>query len=54
MKNSKFYICPECRLSYTNKELAKKCEAWCKKYNSCNLEITKYSVNKGQLKNGRN
>lgn len=49
MTKTKIYTCPECRLSYLNKDLAKKCETWCKKYNSCNLKITKYSVNKKKL-----
>lgn len=46
MNKPKLYTCPECGLSYKEKGLAKKCEAWCKKHNSCNLEITKYAVNK--------
>ncbi len=45
----KLYTCPECGLSYLTKDLAKKCEAWCKKHNSCNLEITKNSVNKEEI-----
>ncbi len=40
----KLYQCPECGLHYRDKETAKKCEAWCKKYNSCNLEITKSAI----------
>jgi len=39
----KLYQCPECGLHYTSKAVAKKCEAWCSKYKSCNLEITKLS-----------
>lgn len=42
--NKKQYKCPECGLYYTDKITAKKCEAWCKEYKSCNLEITKLSV----------
>jgi predicted RNA-binding Zn-ribbon protein involved in translation (DUF1610 family) len=49
MKKVKSYTCPECGLSYIKKDLAKKCEAWCKKYNSCNLEITKHAVSKEKL-----
>lgn len=49
MANKKIHICSECKLSYKEKELAEKCEAWCKKHNSCNLEITKHSVNKREL-----
>lgn len=49
MKTTNLYTCPECGLSYTDQELAKKCEAWCKKYNGCSLEITKHAVNKKKL-----
>lgn len=49
MKNVKIYNCPECGLSYTKKDLAKKCEDWCKKHDSCNLEITKHAVDKVKL-----
>lgn len=49
MAEVKLYSCPECGLSYRENVLAKKCEAWCKKYNSCNLEVTKHSVNKEKL-----
>lgn len=49
MEKTKLYSCPECGLSYKDKDLAKKCQAWCKKYNSCSLEITKYSVNKSEI-----
>ena len=44
------YQCPKCGLKYKEKEWAEKCEAWCKKYKSCNLEITKYAINKGREK----
>lgn len=40
------YKCPECGFEYKEKEWAEKCEAWCKKHKSCNLEITKYAVKK--------
>lgn len=50
MAEVKVYTCPECRLSYRSKDLAKKCEDWCKKHNSCNLDITKYSINKENYK----
>lgn len=49
MNKPKLYTCPECGLSYKEKEFAQKCEAWCKDHNSCNLEITKHSVNKKEL-----
>lgn len=38
------YQCPECGLHYTDEATAKKCAAWCCKYKSCNLEITKLSI----------
>ena len=50
MAKTKVYACPECELSYKEKALAQKCEAWCKEYNSCNLKITKYSINKENYK----
>ncbi|MEM1574500.1 MAG: hypothetical protein QW755_00220 [Nitrososphaerota archaeon] len=38
-----FYICEECKLKYKEKIWAEKCEEWCRKYKSCNLEITKHA-----------
>lgn len=49
MENGKTFSCSECGLSYIKKDLAIKCEDWCKKHNSCNLEITKHAVNKKKL-----
>ena len=39
----RLYRCPECGLHYRDEKIAKKCAAWCCKYKSCNLEITKLS-----------
>lgn len=39
-----YYVCEECGFAYKEKQLAKKCEEWCKKHNSCNIKITKYAV----------
>jgi hypothetical protein len=39
-----FYVCEKCKLKYKEKYWAEKCEAWCRKYKSCNLEITKHAV----------
>ena len=39
-----YYVCEECNLAYRNKELAKKCQDFCKKYKSCSIEITKHAV----------
>ena len=44
------FMCEECGLTYKDKKWAEKCEAWCKKYNSCNLNITSYAINKGEQK----
>ena len=38
------YICDECGLQYSDKRWARKCKEWCKKYNSCNIEITKHAI----------
>ena len=43
MPKSNLYQCPECELHYADKVTAKKCRAWCSKYKSCHLEITKLS-----------
>lgn len=39
-----YYTCEECGFIYEEKEIAKKCEEWCKEYHSCNIEITSYAV----------
>ena len=43
-KAPKLYQCPECGFRYTDEETANKCQAWCKQYKSCNLEIVKLAV----------
>ncbi len=47
------YECNECGLIYNNMDTAKKCQEWCKEHKSCNLEITKYAINKEEVKNGK-
>ncbi len=42
-----FYICEECGFVYKSKDMAQKCENWCKKYKSCNVDITKHAVKIG-------
>ena len=44
MERGESYQCHECGLHYKDPEIANKCEAWCKANNSCNLEITKQSI----------
>ncbi|MEK6915481.1 MAG: hypothetical protein AABW89_02990 [Nanoarchaeota archaeon] len=41
--------CDKCGLSYNNKIKANKCQEWCKKHKSCNLEITKHAINKKEV-----
>ncbi len=43
-KGKTYYICEECNFAYEDKHWAEKCEAWCKEYKSCNIEITKNAV----------
>ena len=45
------YRCDECGFLYEDKEIADKCEAWCKEHHSCNLEITAHALeNKSKVK----
>jgi len=39
-----YYICEACGFAYKEKELAEKCQQWCKEHQSCNLEITQHAV----------
>mgnify|MGYP001592468639 CR=1 FL=1 len=43
-KEKKYFQCEECRMFYLKNEIAEKCENWCRKYSSCNLEIIKNAV----------
>lgn len=38
------YQCSVCGLHYLDQEIAKKCAEWCDETQSCNLDITKFSV----------
>ena len=46
----KIYKCKECNFKYKDKKLAQQCEEWCKKYKSCNIEITKHAIKNEKLK----
>lgn len=46
LKIQKSLRCKECSLAYKDENWAKKCEAWCKEHNSCNLDIIKHADNK--------
>jgi predicted ATP-dependent serine protease len=39
-KQKQLYQCGECGLHYADKAWAEKCEAWCREYRSCSVEIT--------------
>ena len=45
-KDRELYQCQEYGLKYKDKEWAEKCELWCRKNNSCNLEIISHAVEK--------
>lgn len=40
------FVCPECKLEYEDKEWRDKCEAFCKKFKSCNLDIISHAKQK--------
>ena len=42
--DQQYYKCKECGFRYKDKEWAEKCEAWCKKHQSCNLEIIAHGM----------
>jgi len=42
-EDKKLYQCEECGFHYVEKEQAEKCEAWCREYKSCNIEITAHA-----------
>lgn len=33
------YQCEECEFRYKDRAWAEKCEAWCRKHKSCNIDI---------------
>ena len=40
--------CEECGMQYDIRELAEKCQAWCKEHQSCNIEITRHAIKDGE------
>lgn len=36
--------CEECGLKYEGKEIAEKCQAWCKEHKNCNLDLIAHAV----------
>lgn len=47
-KKRGYYQCKECGLFYQDSKWASKCEEWCAKYKSCNIEIIKHAVKKNK------
>jgi molybdopterin-guanine dinucleotide biosynthesis protein A len=43
-KGVEYYLCEKCDMSYLNKDLANKCEAFCEEFKACNIDITKHAV----------
>lgn len=53
INDKKYYQCGECKFYYEDKNQAEKCQAWCSEHHSCNIEITKSTVNpKKEIKGG--
>lgn len=44
------YQCEECGFKYRERDMAEKCQAWCKEHQSCNLDIIKYAVPDAETK----
>jgi len=42
--NGQVFECAECGLRYRDQRIAQRCEDWCKRFDSCNLEITSNSI----------
>ena len=43
-----FYACEACGFVYKEREWAEKCQAFCKKYHSCNIEIMQHGKPPGK------
>ncbi len=43
-KSKKYFVCEICGFGYNEKNTAQKCQNWCSKHKSCNLQITKNAV----------
>jgi len=43
-KGRECFQCSECKLMYKDRKLAAKCEAWCRKHKSCNIDIIRHSI----------
>jgi hypothetical protein len=43
-KKENIYQCPECGLHYRDRELATKCEVFCKEHKACSMEIAPHAI----------
>jgi hypothetical protein len=44
-KGKKYFMCEACDMYYLDSATAQKCEDFCNKFKSCDLEIMKHAVN---------
>lgn len=43
-KDKTYYQCEACEMYYEDKKIAQKCEDFCNKYKSCNIELISHAV----------
>lgn len=48
------FKCKICGLKYSQKQLALKCESWCKNHKSCNLNIVKFAIKENEKSRNKN
>ncbi|MBI4186759.1 MAG: hypothetical protein HY530_04550 [Chloroflexi bacterium] len=42
--NKTLYVWEACDFAYQEEEWAQKCQQWCEKYSTCNIEITQHGA----------
>jgi len=50
-KGKTYYECEECNMFYKSKDVAQKCENFCRENKSCNIEIIKHAVDLDKIEN---
>jgi uncharacterized protein YcsI (UPF0317 family) len=45
------FKCEKCGWLYKDGKMAERCEGWCEKHKSCNLNIVKHAIKLNKLKN---
>ncbi len=48
--NTKYFQCDACEMFYADKNIAQECEDWCRKNNSCNLNLIKHAIKDEKIK----